>query len=85
VFLDNLTDGASFVVLSWAVPNQVGLGHINCLPNSTVIGLMINRGFVFLEKETQEARDLIPFSDECPWFKDTLMIFSFDHLARKTS
>ena len=75
VFLANLTANAEYVALSWAVPGQAGLGHVNCMDNGLVVHLMHQSGFVLMEKETLAARRSIPENGECPWFKNTFFFF----------
>lgn len=73
-FLDTLAlhcDGA--MVLSWALPGQPGIGHINCQPQEYIIDQISKRGFSFLPAMTIEARNHV--DDNCDWFRRTLMIF----------
>jgi len=75
VFLTNVTSGAEFVALSWAVRGQRGLGHVNCLDNHEVIAKLDHFGFDLMPEETTRARDSIPINDSCPWFKNTFFFF----------
>jgi len=62
-----------YLVLSWAVPGQDGYGHVNCKTNEEVIEMLKEKGFLFLEGLTREARQNV--DDNAPWFRNTLMIF----------
>lgn len=62
-----------YLVLSWAVPGQAGFGHVNCKTNEEVIEMFKEKGFLFLEGLTREARQNV--DDNAPWFRNTLMIF----------
>lgn len=71
-FLDNLTNNCSnCILLSWAVPEQVGDGHVNLQTNEWVINQIARRGFVFNREKT------ILYRSKCnnDWFKKTLMFF----------
>lgn len=75
VFLANVTANAEYVALSWAVPGQTGLGHVNCMDNELVVFLMHQAGFVLMVAETIAARRSIPEGDGCSWFKNTFFFF----------
>ena len=71
IFLDNIVaNTTTIVVLSWAIPGQIGNGHINCRENEYIIQQMANRGFI-LDKNILEKRK--QFKN---WFKDSLMLFT---------
>jgi hypothetical protein len=63
----------SWLILSWAIPGQAGLGHINCQPNDHIRDQMRQRGFESLEQETA----LLRAADDpaAPWFRNTIMVF----------
>lgn len=73
-FLDNLANNCDeWLILSWAIPGQDGIGHLSCRPNDWVKDEFWKRGFCFMPEETRQIR-------ECPegyvnYFKDTLLIF----------
>ena len=47
IYVDNLTKNCnSFLIISWAIRNQPGLGHVNCLDNDEVIEIFRNKGFI---------------------------------------
>lgn len=73
-FLDTITNHCSRkLVMSWALPGQPGLGHVNCQPQDYIIKQIMDRGFKYLMKETIEARLVI--EQHCDWFQRTLLVF----------
>jgi len=73
VFVENLLLSESdYVIISWAVEGQGGLGHINCRNNDYVIDLFKQYGYDFMEKESEQLRKASKIS----WFKNTVMVFS---------
>lgn len=75
-FLDNVAKATAKdcdLILSWALPNQGGLGHVNELPNDDVIKEVEARGFSFQKEATKEFRRLN--FDGCYWFNSTIMVF----------
>lgn len=71
-FIGNVTKAASnILLLSWAVPGQTGVGHVNERPNDYVIAEIEKRGFVYCE----ELSLVLRASASLPWFKNTLMVF----------
>lgn len=74
VFIGNLCRHCtSRMVISWALPGQRGLGHINCRPNDYVIGEIEKRGFKFNKHVTDFLRSDIEM--HVSYFKSTLMVF----------
>jgi hypothetical protein len=72
IFLNNLIRSSDFLILSWAVPEQKGIGHVNSKRNTDVINLMLLRGYKFLPKESYYLRQF-PIN----WyFKKSLLIFT---------
>ena len=71
--LDNLAQGGD-VIMSWAILNQEGIGHINCQSNEWVIERMANRGKVFNKEKTAFLREYVK-GCHCTWFQKTLMYF----------
>lgn len=72
VYLDNVTKHTGkYLLLSWAVENQPGLGHVNCRNNDYIIAQLERRGFTYNEEMTAKLRSVASL----PWFKDTLMFF----------
>lgn len=74
IFLDNLTSHClDMLILSWGLPGQVGIGHVNCQPREYIIAELYKRGFAFDEEETAFIK-AAPYK-ETPWFAETLMVF----------
>jgi cyclopropane fatty-acyl-phospholipid synthase-like methyltransferase len=71
-FFDNIDRAASIgAVLSWAIPGQTGVGHVNERTNEYVIDRMTRRGF---KHNTVAALSMRRVST-LAWFKNTIMIF----------
>lgn len=73
-FLDNIVkhcfdDG--IIILSWAVPGQVGDGHVNCQTNDYIMQQMQKRGFYLENTLTNQLRQ----AARLWWFKNSLMVF----------
>lgn len=74
VFLDTITNHCdSTLFLSWALPAQPGIGHVNCQPQEYIISEIERRGFKLHKGLTSIGRDMI--DDNCDWFRRTLLIF----------
>ena len=74
IFLDNLVQNTKDkLILSWAIPGQQGIGHVNCQPNSWVILQVCDRGMAFILEDTMEVRKEIEGHYE--YFRNTLLIF----------
>lgn len=73
--------GVKSVIMSWAVPGQKGLGHVNCQTNDHVIGQMQKRGFAYDAQSTADMRKVLA-AESCAHeinsglFTNTLMVFS---------
>lgn len=74
-YLDNICKFKGDVILSWAVPGQAGIGHINCQTNEWVATEMLKRGYMIDAKRTLELRESVK-DCHCSWFKNTLMYFT---------
>lgn len=79
VFMDRVLRNISYLctddlIMSWAIRNQPGHGHVNCLDNHEVIKILEERGFMFMDTASEEARSVID-DNITPWFKNTLLIF----------
>lgn len=59
--------------MSWAIKNQPGLGHVNCMDNDEIIPIIENMGYYYLPLDSSDAR--INSDDFTPWFKNTILIF----------
>lgn len=73
-YLDNLCAFNGDVIMSWAVPGQAGVGHINCQTNDWVRDQMAQRGYSLCPFRTKELRIAVN-GCHCTWFADTLMYF----------
>jgi cyclopropane fatty-acyl-phospholipid synthase-like methyltransferase len=73
-FLDNLIKHSidkGIIILSWAVPGQVGDGHVNCQTNDYIMQEMQKRGYYLLDDSTNKLRKAASLW----WFKNSLMVF----------
>lgn len=70
-FLDLCAWTTEYSVISWAIPNQGGTGHVNCQTNEYIIDQMKQRGMQFCDTKTNFLRS----KSTLPWFKNTLMVF----------
>lgn len=71
-FINNLTRHAKEgIILSWAIPGQGGLGHVNCQPNIHVEHRMKVLGF----KRDNNAELTLRKAAKLVWFKNTIMVF----------
>jgi len=81
IFIQNLVNHAKQgIILSWAVPNQPGEGHVNCQSNDYVISTMKKYGFSLDIKNSMVLRE----AAELWWFKNTIMVFRKDELPKIT-
>lgn len=74
-YLDNVCMFGGDVCISWAVPGQAGIGHINCQDNKWVIEQMYKRGYAIQPARTEALRAAVA-NCHCSWFKNTLMYFA---------
>ncbi len=71
-FLDNIANNCEkFLILSWAIRGQGGVGHFNERDNAEIIPLVEKRGFKLMLPETDAART----ASGGGYFSRTLMIF----------
>lgn len=61
------------LILSWGIPGQDGLGHVNCQHNVWVIDEIQKRGLTLDVADTLKARAMV--SNYAHWLRDTIMIF----------
>ena len=72
IFLENLVSHSKkAVILSWAPPEQSGVGHVNTKKKEDVVRLMQARGYELDESNSKIVRDAATL----PWIKKNLMIF----------
>jgi hypothetical protein len=74
-YLDNVTRFGGDIIFSWAIPEQEGIGHINCRDNDWVRYQMGSRRYVEVPEKTQQLREAIQ-PCHCSWFRGTLMYFT---------
>lgn len=75
-FMDNiakLTAPKHKLILTWAIPGQDGIGHVNCQHNIWVINEIRSRGFFFLYEDSMLARQHV--SNYAAWFRNTILVF----------
>lgn len=71
-FFKNLAKNAgSYILLSWAIGNQEGDGHVNCRPNRYVIDQLAKLGFSLNIPVSNYLRS----EASLPWFHKTIMFF----------
>lgn len=63
-----------WLVLSWALPDQSGFGHVNCQPNNTVIKWLHWLGLEYDAQRTLELRYYLR-NDNCRYLPNTIMVF----------
>lgn len=74
-FIDNLCNAAKDgIILSWAIPGQIGFGHYNLQPNSVIKRELEKRGFYFDDYMSKRFRE----NSHYFWFKNTIMVFERD-------
>jgi SAM-dependent methyltransferase len=71
-FIDNVhRHNTRGIILSWAVPHQVGDGHVNCQTNDYVKGIFRDLGYT----NDLHAESFLREGSSCSWYKNTLMVF----------
>jgi tryptophanyl-tRNA synthetase len=60
------------IILSWAIPGQLGFGHVNCRDNAYIIKQMKQRGWAI---DIEQSDYLRQRCSGATWFQDTLMVF----------
>ncbi|KXS19245.1 hypothetical protein M427DRAFT_53199 [Gonapodya prolifera JEL478] len=74
-FLDTLVrHSRTGVIVSWGIPGQPGHAHINCRPNSEIIELMAQRGYI-QDSWTKEFQKHLRDTCSYFWLKETVMVF----------
>mmetsp|Transcript_8942 Transcript_8942/g.13452 ORF Transcript_8942/g.13452 Transcript_8942/m.13452 type:complete len:93 (+) Transcript_8942:319-597(+) len=72
IFLMNIISPAKKgVLLSWGMPGQNGIGHVNGRTNEYVIDIMNQLEFDFDEERSNYVRE----NSQSNWFKETTMVF----------
>lgn len=75
VYIDNLCMTTGDIILSWAIPGQAGVGHINCQSNEWVQAEMLKRNYMIDPEKTLQLRESVK-DCHCTWFRNTLMYFT---------
>lgn len=71
-FIDNLCSNSSKgIILSWAVENQGGDGHVNCRNNDYIQSLLEAQGY----SRDLNSEDKLRNAATRSWFKNTIMVF----------
>lgn len=74
-FLDNLVKYADRkIILSWAIPGQGGLGHVNERSFEYIVRQMVKRGFALNADETVQLRQAVATSSAW-WFKNSIGVY----------
>ena len=74
VFMQNLVENTSgILILSWAIPGQDGIGHVNCQHNFYVMEEMDKLGMGILVGDTMEIRKHV--DNNMSYLRNTLMVF----------
>ena len=72
IFIDNICKSSKkYVLLSWGVEGQPGVGHVNCRNNDYIIKEMERRGLRYNKIDSDYLRSKSTF----PWFANTVMLF----------
>jgi len=64
-----------YLILSWALPNQKGKGHVSCLKRDKVIDLFYEYGLHLKQDDT----DFLRGKCEISWLKKSLIVFEVCH------
>ena len=78
MYIDNLVALSRLgVILTWAVPGQRGLLHINERDNAYVIAAMGKRGMLYDHEESKSMRKNVA---SLVWLKNTILVFVKDRM-----
>jgi hypothetical protein len=73
IFIQNITKHiGQLLILSWAIPGQVGNGHVNLRSNEHIISLIKEQGLLYDKDLSKRLRE----SSQLWWFKNTIMVFN---------
>ena len=76
ITLDNINNHCdTYLILSWAIPDQPGIGHINCRSEQYTVTTLSRYGFIYQKNDTQVIRNKINKSNKQLWFTKSLHIF----------
>jgi hypothetical protein len=74
-FIKNIANNTSRkLIISWAIPGQDGIGHVNCKHNVWVIDRFEALGFKLDAEDTIEIRQHV--DNNMSYLRNTLMIFN---------
>jgi tryptophanyl-tRNA synthetase len=74
IFIENiLAPMSDYVIISWAIPGQGGLGHVNCRDNEYVEAIFSYWGYNHLKEWSDRMRKKSKLS----WFKNTIMVYEY--------
>lgn len=77
-FIENLTQNASrMIILSWAIEDQTGDGHVNCRNNSYIIEAMKTHGFY----EDIRSKNRLRLNAHLSWFTRSVMVFEKESIT----
>lgn len=71
LFQNLVRNSGRYIIMSWAVEGQGGIGHLNCRSNQYVIDKLSSLGFY----ENVSAKNFLRRSAKLKWFKNTIMVF----------
>lgn len=72
ILIHNLIKSTSnILIVSWAVEDQIGEGHVNCRNNDYIKQVFESKGFINLPEYDYKLRQDSTLS----WFKNTIMVF----------
>ena len=72
IYLENLDNlNREGIILSWGLPGQTGLGHVNCRDNEYVRCRLAAMGY----EELTETSRTMRYEATLEWFKHTVMVF----------
>lgn len=74
IFINNICKHSSkWIILSWAIPGQIGDGHVNCQTNEYIINQLKTYNFSY----HKEISDYLRMNSIMPWFRNTIMVFLY--------
>lgn len=77
VFVENLVKYTeNHLIISWAVPNQGGVGHVNEKSSNDVIRVFTEYGFAYDESRSKKWRELA--GKDLVWLKNSIYVFHRD-------
>tara|TARA_R110000751_G_scaffold65715_3_gene134383 strand:- start:72 stop:623 length:552 start_codon:yes stop_codon:yes gene_type:complete len=71
-YIENLDiNNKKGIILSWAIPDQLGYGHVNCKDNEYIKSIFHELGYLNNLETEKKLREV----SRLPWFKNTIMVF----------